>query len=581
MYNTVKPFIKWVGGKSQLLDEIRKKYPTEIKRYCEPFIGGGAVLFDVLANFKPKEVLINDINPELTNVYVQVRDNPEDVISILLDMQEAFWTMNNMERKEYYYCKRDRFNELILTNSQSIEKAALFIFINKTCFNGLYRVNTKGLYNVPMGAYKKPPICDAENIRLISGLMQCVDVKCGDYSQCADFIDGNTFVYIDPPYRPLTETASFTSYAKTAFGDEEQIQLGHFIERISQKGSKVVASNSDPKNVDKNDNFFDDIYQNFSIERVFANRMINSDSNGRGVITELLISNQRGVNMKRNFNEWLSKFRESIANYGYYIDFEKVNKNVDNIKVELNILNSLIGSNNIENDFTNLVNAYPETLKCIPLLLAVRANEIYAIDSDGEFLYNFKKMNYSVEQYIVFMRKTGLFELMEKHIIHSLVDYATGVETGLDSNGRKNRGGHLMENLVESFIQKAGYIKGRNYFKEMYIHEITEKWGIDLSAISNQGKAEKRFDFVIKTDNMIYGIEANFYASKGSKPNETARSYKQIAQEVATIDGFTFVWFTDGKGWQSARRNLEETFDVLDTMYSIADMENGILKSWR
>lgn len=264
--------------------------------------------------------------------------------------------------------------------------------------------------------------------------------------------------------------------------------------------------------------------------------------------------------------------------YEYYIDFAKVHRNIDSIKVELNILNALIGSKDIENEFMQIVSKYPETLKCIPLLLAVRANEIYAIDCDGEFSYNFKKMNYSPEQYTVFMRKTGLFDLMEKHIIHSLVDYATGVETGLDSNGRKNRGGHLMEDLVESFIVKAGYIKGQNYFKEMYIHEITEKWGIDLSAISNQGKAEKRFDFVIKTENMIYGIETNFYASGGSKLNETARSYKQIAQEVDTIDGFTFVWFTDGKGWQSARRNLEETFDVLDTMYSISDMENGIIK---
>lgn len=283
--------------------------------------------------------------------------------------------------------------------------------------------------------------------------------------------------------------------------------------------------------------------------------------------------------MKRDFNEWLGKFRDSIANYGYYIDFEKVHKNVENVKVELNILNSLIGSKNIENDFVQIISKYPETLKCIPLLLAVRANEIYAIDGDGEFSYNFKKMNCSAEQYTVFMRKTGLFELMEKHIIHSLVDYATGVETGLDSNGRKNRGGHLMEDLVESYIVKTGYIKGQNYFKEMYIHEITEKWGIDLSAISNQGKAEKRFDFVIKTDKMIYGIETNFYASGGSKLNETARSYKQIAQEVDTIDGFTFVWFTDGKGWQSARRNLEETFDVLDTVYSIDDLEKGIITS--
>lgn len=281
--------------------------------------------------------------------------------------------------------------------------------------------------------------------------------------------------------------------------------------------------------------------------------------------------------MKRNFNLWISGFRDSIANYGYYADFEKINKNVDKIKVELNILNSLIGSNDIETDFENLLNRYPEILKCIPLLLAVRVKEIYAVDDDGEFTYNFKNQNLSVEQYKIFMRKTGLFDLMKNHIVNNLVDYATGVETGLDSNGRKNRGGHIMENLVENYILKAGFVKDKNYFKEMYIHQISQKWNIDLSAISNKGKTEKRFDYVVKTDNMIYGIETNFYGSGGSKLNETARSYKTLALETDTINGFTFVWFTDGKGWFSARHNLEETFDVMDHIYSIRDMEQGII----
>ena len=282
--------------------------------------------------------------------------------------------------------------------------------------------------------------------------------------------------------------------------------------------------------------------------------------------------------MNRNFNAWLGEFRESIADYGYYIDFPKIHKNVDAIKVELNILNALVGSQNIEQEFDALIAKYPETLKCIPILLAVRANEIYALDEDGEFNYRFDKMNYSVEQYKVFMQKTGLFDLIANHIISNLVDYATGVETGLDSNGRKNRGGHLMENLVEGYIQKAGYIKGEDYFKEMNLSEIESKWNIDLSAISNQGKAEKRFDFVIKTSNNIYGIETNFYGSGGSKLNETARSYKTLALEAKTIDGFKFAWFTDGKGWNSARNNLEETFDVLDDVYNIKDLESGVIE---
>lgn len=291
MYKTVKPFIKWAGGKSQLLEEIRKRYPANIERYCEPFVGGGAVLLDVLANLQPKEVMINDINPELTNTYIQIRDNAENVISMLSEMQSAFWDMDNDKRKEYFYAKRNRFNELIQKAASTEEKAALFIFINRTCFNGLYRVNGKGLYNVPMGSYKKPLICDRENILLIRGLLRGVTINCGDYSDCADFIDNNTFVYIDPPYRPLSETSSFTSYARTEFGDEQQIQLGHFIEKISAKGAKIIASNSDPKNTNKEDNFFDDIYKMFIIHRVTATRMINSNSKSRGAISELLICN--------------------------------------------------------------------------------------------------------------------------------------------------------------------------------------------------------------------------------------------------------------------------------------------------
>lgn len=287
--------------------------------------------------------------------------------------------------------------------------------------------------------------------------------------------------------------------------------------------------------------------------------------------------------VKRDFNEWLSGFRPSIADYRFYINFDKVYRNVDNIKVELNILNSLIGSHNIEEEFRCILSKYPEVLQCIPILLAVRASEIYCQDDRGGILFNFnhKKFSLSTEddldKYVYFMKETGLFDLLSKHIINNLVDYVMGVETGLDSNGRKNRGGHLMENLVEKFIIKAGFIKGVNYFKEMYIHEITEKWGIDLFAISNQGTTEKRFDFVVKTDNMIYVIETNFYSGGGSKLNETARSYKTLALESNTIDEITFVWFTDGKGWNSAKNNLKETFDVMEHIYNIKDLENNII----
>ena len=280
----------------------------------------------------------------------------------------------------------------------------------------------------------------------------------------------------------------------------------------------------------------------------------------------------------RDFNTWLSSFRYSIADFGYYIDFTKVYKNVDSIKIELNILNSLIGSKNIETDFENLIAKYPETLKCIPILLAVREYEIFAGENGDVKLYTFNKQINTIDDYKLFMRKTGLFDLLSNHIINNLYDYVTGVETGLDSNGRKNRGGHQMEDLVESYIQKAGFKRGVNYFKEMYVSEVSRKWNIDLSVVSNQGKMEKRWDFVVKTDNCIYLIETNFYGSGGSKLNETARSYKTIATEMKNVKGAKFIWFTDGAGWKSAARNLEETFDVLDDIYSINDLQNGIMK---
>lgn len=282
----------------------------------------------------------------------------------------------------------------------------------------------------------------------------------------------------------------------------------------------------------------------------------------------------------RNFETWLSQFRESIADYQYYINFNKVYENIDKMKVELNILNSLVGDKDIEHSFEKLVAEYPQVLKCIPLLLAKREMDIPATDSDGAFLYRFDKMNYGVEQYKVFMRKTGLFDLLQNRIIQNLVDFATGVEVGLDSNGRKNRGGDLMENLIERFIQKAGFVKGKTYFKEMYIHEIQDKWHIDLSCISNNGKAEKRFDFVVLgKSGMIYGIETNFYASSGSKLNETARSYKTITLETKDLSYFKFVWFTDGCGWNSAKGNLRETFDVLENIYNIKELENGLAET--
>ena len=292
-----KPFIKWVGGKSQLLEEIREKYPSKIEKYCEPFVGGGAVLFDILSKFKPSQILINDINKELINTYSQIKNNCEGMISQLSEIQAIYKNHSVEENKEFFYEKRARYNELKVNgnDAENLEKAVLFIFLNKTCFNGLYRVNSKGLFNVPFNSAKNPLLCDEENLRACSKLLQSVEMKVGDYKECKSFIDDKTFIYIDPPYRPLTQTAAFTSYSENGFTDKEQIELGNFITEISNNGAMVLASNSDPKNANENDNFFDDLYSQFKIKRVSASRMINSKAKKRGAINELLISNIASV----------------------------------------------------------------------------------------------------------------------------------------------------------------------------------------------------------------------------------------------------------------------------------------------
>ena len=292
----IKPFLKWAGGKGQLLDKIKEYYPFEegnITRYAEPFIGGGAVLFDILSKYQLDEVYISDINADLINTYRAIRDDVDKVIGFLKSMEEKFLSFEIEERKNYFYQQRDRFNSLKIENHNKVdlEKAALMIFLNKTCFNGLYRVNKKGLFNVPMGSYKKPTICDEKNLRAVSECLQNVIIVHGDYKQSDSFIDSNTFVYFDPPYRPITDSASFTAYTEYDFNDKEQIELAEFVDKINKKGAKIVISNSDPKNIDENDDFFDEIYSSHTIKRVDATRMINSNAKKRGKIKELLISN--------------------------------------------------------------------------------------------------------------------------------------------------------------------------------------------------------------------------------------------------------------------------------------------------
>lgn len=291
---TVKPFLKWAGGKGQLIDEIEKFYPFDkkINKYAEPFIGGGAVLFDILNKFELEKIYISDVNIELINCYRVIKENVHELIKKLRRIEDEFLVRGKEDRKIYYYEKREKFNKLKLeNNNEKINRAALMIFLNRTCFNGLYRVNKKGLFNVPMGDYKNPKICDEENLINVSNKLRNVEIIYGDYRKSYDFIDENTFVYFDPPYRPLNQTSSFTSYTEYIFGDKEQIELSEYFRILNKKGAKLLLSNSDPKNVDINDEFFDNLYKEFDIKRIEASRAINSKGSKRGKVNEILISN--------------------------------------------------------------------------------------------------------------------------------------------------------------------------------------------------------------------------------------------------------------------------------------------------
>ncbi len=289
-----KPFVKWVGGKTQLLDDIKKTLPRNLSQindvtYIEPFVGGGAVLFWILQEYPNiTRAIINDINEELICTYRVIKSDVEKLILVLTRIQAEYLALNDVARKDYFLSQRERYNE---KNNSDIETAALFIFLNRTCFNGLYRVNSKGKFNVPHGRYTNPKICDEETLRADSVVLQRVEILCGDFAQTGKYADNNVLYYFDPPYRPLTETSAFTSYAKDGFDDAEQTRLRDFCEQITTHRSLFVASNSDPQNVDNGDDFFDYLYKRFSIKRVSAARMINSKGNGRGAISEIMISN--------------------------------------------------------------------------------------------------------------------------------------------------------------------------------------------------------------------------------------------------------------------------------------------------
>jgi len=294
IYKSAKPFVKWVGGKTQLIEDIRHSLPSDFLQkenvtYVEPFVGGGAVLFWILQQFSNiKKAIINDINPHLIATYRTVKEQPKELILLLKSYQDEYIPLYEEERKQYYLNKREIYNSSPLSR---VETAALFIFLNRTCFNGLYRVNSKGKFNVPHGKYANPKICDEETIWADSLILQKVEILCGDFAETANYASPNTLFYFDPPYKPLSKTSSFNSYAKEEFDDNEQIRLCNFCHKITERRAAFILSNSDVKSKDEDDSFFDEIYNRYNIRRVMATRMVNANPEKRGKLSELMISN--------------------------------------------------------------------------------------------------------------------------------------------------------------------------------------------------------------------------------------------------------------------------------------------------
>ncbi|WP_291631052.1 DpnII family type II restriction endonuclease [Clostridium sp.] len=588
MNSNIKPFLKWAGGKSQLLDEIIQELPADIKKlkkYVEPFVGAGAVFICFLENNYFEEYIINDINSKLINLYTVIRDNPQELIKEMQELKTKYLNAEYEEREKLFYEIREKFNN---PDCRGIKLAAYFVFLNKTCFNGLYRENSKGDFNVPFGKYSNPSFFDETQIMGISRLLSLknkngefkVKILNKSFSELEEYIDDNTFVYCDPPYRPVT-VGGFTSYNKSNFNDEAQILLRDFYKGIDAKGAKIMLSNSDPKNLDEKDNFFDDLYSDFSIKRVYAKRNINSVGSGRGKITELLITNykdERGMEvaitevntepksyLETESSDLVKIFTKSLLEtnrgFNFYVNWERPSTIVSQYNIELNTLNALVKNKNYDDDFKKIVKRFPTVINVLPALFALSKDErenlikgkdvlkvvnIDALEEDLlEYRFNIGEeenlTEEEIDKYLDFTKKIGLkylfTDLLEKH----LVDYLIGCEVGLDSNGRKNRGGLAFELALEPIIVDIAEKYGIEVITQKQFKTLVQK-GFDIS----DDIANRKADFILVKDKKIMNIEANFFSGSGSKPEEIIDSYINRQGDLKS-NNIEFALVTDGK----------------------------------
>lgn len=586
----MKPLLKWAGGKSQLLPQLIQRLPSYVYQqdFCliEPFVGGGAVSFWALSHLpKLKTLVINDFNQDLTNVYHTIKHQPHELIAALNTLQLEYDTLTELsDKKPFYYAKRTLFNQ---RSEPSVKQASLFIFLNKAGFNGLYRVNKHNQFNVPIGSYKQPKFLDEAVLWQLHHALQAVTITTGDFEQTFGLADSRLpcLFYIDPPYRPLSQTANFNHYSHQVFDDTAQIRLANFCKKIDNQGYQFLLSNSDPKNSDPFDEFFDKLYQGFTIDRVLAKRCINAHGEKRQAIHELLIYNYPWVcpmselYTPEHFNKVIDTIKQKgLTQYTYFVNWSKVIANIEPIEKELNLLNTAIGKDNIESVLFDIFHSYPKTIKAIPTLLAIRDSAIEILIDSTQFIYrNFNFADRAIDDekihgLVELLMQSGFGQLLKDKQIKSIPDYCIGVEVGLDSNGRKNRSGTSMEKLVESFVALFCHAHDLAYLAQANAKKIADTWGITIQT----DKSSRIIDFVIKKGEKLYFIECNFYGGGGSKLKSTATDYIEMAR-FWHEQSIEFIWVTDGKGWLGTQRPLQDYFERGNLLLNIQMLQEDYL----
>lgn len=514
-----------------------------------------------------KSAVINDINEDLTTCYKVVKKYPQLLIDSLNEIQKEYYSLSSeSSKKQFFMLMRAEYNTKKL---EPIRNTTLFFFLNRTCFNGLYRVNKSGLFNVPFGRYETPMICDPNTIFADSELLQRVEILTGDYTQTINYVHGNTLFYFDPPYRPLNATSSFNDYAKEAFNDLAQRRLKDFCDQVQKVGCHFMLSNSDCQ-----DGFFDDLYMKYQIERVLASRSINSNPSKRGKLTELIIRNYEymDIHVKKDFNKFMSQLRKTNQTLDYFfVDFNKVANNINRIKINLNLLNSLVNCADIKATINEIFNEYgSKPFETLEILIAVRNSKkgIWVVDkSPMDEPKELADMFKSPVGIYDFLESTQLLRLFQSKEITNLVDYVFGIEVGMDTHTRKNRSGEIMEKEVACRFKNAGI---------PYKEQVKSRELKDLNGVL--GKDVKKFDFVVETKSKKYVIEVNFYNGGGSKPSETARAYIGLAPKINGIGNYEFVWITDGDGWHSAKPEIKEAYETIPSVYNLTSVDEFVEK---